>query len=351
MKFYKDENYNFIEIFNEKNGTLVRSNILNNSGHETAATPFKRTMPELIDIGIMGHCNNKLTCRKFGVDCYQGYENDEDMPIEKYVYILNQIKESTFQVALGGRGDPNKHPQFEEILKVTKKYGIIPNITTSGYDITNYEIDLISKYCGAVAVSFYSKINKENMLESNPHTIEIINKLCKNNITNIHYVVSNDSIDDLIFRLKMNLFPEGINGIILLLYKNVGLGRKEKVLNDETKIKTLFDCIKNYKKSKIGFDSCFSIYVNKYISDVIDKASIIPCEAGRFSCYIDSNLKMYPCSFIKNCNFSVDLKKRSIYEGWFSKEFELFAKLNCKNIFECPLKLNLINKKQEKNLC
>ena len=51
MIYYKDDKYGFFEIFNEKNGTLIRSDI-------DGVDPTCRSFPELLDIGIMGHCVN-----------------------------------------------------------------------------------------------------------------------------------------------------------------------------------------------------------------------------------------------------------------------------------------------------
>ena len=57
--------------------------------------------------------------------------------------------------------------------------GIVPNLTTSGIDMSDVEIELMKKYCGAVAISMYSKVINDNgkFSESNPKTIEAINKL------------------------------------------------------------------------------------------------------------------------------------------------------------------------------
>ena len=56
---------------------------------------------------------------------------------------MKQATGKTFQIALGGAGDPNKHPQFEEILKSCRAYKIVPNITTSGFLMKDNEIELI----------------------------------------------------------------------------------------------------------------------------------------------------------------------------------------------------------------
>lgn len=51
MIIYKDEVFGFFEIFNEENGTLFRSDI-------NGVDPVMRSFPELLDVGIMGHCKS-----------------------------------------------------------------------------------------------------------------------------------------------------------------------------------------------------------------------------------------------------------------------------------------------------
>ena len=76
--------------------------------------------------------------------------------------------------------------------------------------------------------------------------------------TNIHYVLGNNSIDEAIERLKNNDFPKGINAVIFLLHKPVGLGSEENVLKyDDPKVAEFFNVVDTYKFDfKIGFDSC-----------------------------------------------------------------------------------------------
>lgn len=348
MKVYKDKLFNFTEFFNEKNGILIRTNILDEKGNETSKEPYMRSFPELIDIGIMGKCHvNQKYCKNFGVDCYQANNVHEDMNFENYKKIIDQCKYKTFQVALGGRGDPNKHKDFGKILKYTYDNGIVPNLTTTGILLSDLEIKLMKKYCGAVAVSLYSKIVTKDGVskESNAQSIEAINKLISNGIiTNIHYVISKDTIDDIIFRLENNLFPNGINAIIFLLYKPVGLANADKMINiNDNKFMKFLNIINDKKYNfKIGFDTCFSPIIISKLENV-NKSSIDFCEAARFSCYISPNMIMYPCSFIQNSNFGIDLKDSNIEQAWFSLKFKKF-KSNNENNFEgsCPCGLNVI---------
>ncbi|MBQ7617688.1 MAG: hypothetical protein IJS50_02325, partial [Desulfovibrio sp.] len=46
---------NFYSFFDEKNGTYIRTGILDGV-HDTGEDPFMASFPELLDVGIMGHC-------------------------------------------------------------------------------------------------------------------------------------------------------------------------------------------------------------------------------------------------------------------------------------------------------
>lgn len=322
MRIYKDPILNFLEFFNEANGVLIRTNIIDENGKETTQVPNFRSYPELIDIGIMGNCLSGNICKKFGVDCYQGNIQRENMEFSIFRKIIEQSKGKTFQVALGGKGDPNKYEFFKEALEVCAENGIIPNLTTSGVNLLDEEVLLMKKYCGAVAVSWYSKLifNNGKYCESNQISSLAVDKLLSNNVrTNIHFVVNNENIDELIIRLKYNLFPQNINALILLLYKAVGNGMKEKCINyDDPRIDELFNIIKESKTNfKIGFDTCFTPLVRKKMSSIAEE-SLDYCESGRFSCYISSDYKLYSCSFLQEFTLGINLSHISIQDAWLN---------------------------------
>lgn len=294
-KLYIDRRYQFYELFNTDNGTLVRSNIWG-----TDKNPFRRSFPELIDVGIMGSClaGKSGICAKAGIDCYQRGATSlrRDMNLQDYEWIVKQSRGKVFQIALGGAGDPNKHESFEQILKVTRDNDIVPNLTTSGYQLTDDEIGLIKQYCGAVAVSYYSKLIGEN--EGNETTIKSIERLSAVGcITNVHYVVSNDSIEEAIVRLEKNMFPDNINAVIFLLYKPVGLGSVNKIVRNDVYFRRFIEVATSKSHPfKVGFDTCFTPALINYGTN-IDFSSVDACEAARFSMYIDSELNAFPCSF------------------------------------------------------
>ena len=324
MIIYKDCQYLFFEYFNPNNGFLLRTESL-----KDGKNPLMRSFPELLDVGIMGHCqsSNLDICKKAGVDCYQmGKKSPQkNMSLDNYCKIVDESSGKVFQISLGGAGDPNKHECFEEILKYTRKKNIVPNYTTSGYNLTDDEISITKENCGAVAVSFYSKL--VNGRESNKQTIQALNNFLEAGCrTNIHYVVSNESIDEIIFRIENNLFPSEISAIVLLLYKPSGFGIIEKTLSYHSeKMRKLISLVESIRHPyEIGFDTCFTPALLKY-SKKIDFASIDFCEAARFSMYIDCEMNAFPCSF-DSCNkeYIFPMKDKKIIEAWNSDQFSTF---------------------------
>lgn len=364
MIYYRDNRFGFVELFNDLTGTLIRSNILDN-GSETDQLPPMRSFPELIDIGIMGSCRAGRTglCRNAGVDCYQrGMSSiEKDMDLADYSAIVKQCKGRVFQIALGGAGDPNKHKSFADILRITRENRIVPNYTTSGYALTDKEIELTKKYCGAVAVSYYSKLDKCGN-EDNISTIAAIERFIKAGcITNVHYVLSKRSIKEAIYRVKNNIFPKGINAVVFLLYKPIGLASQENVIEcgDPDYLELLRLVVSADSSWRYGFDTCQSPAIYKFAPGVAVE-SIEFCEAARFSMYINSKCIAFPCSFgIEDDTFSVDLKQHTIQEAWESENFAKFRKRqaevcpNCDSDVcrSCGLGLEIKLCGKTKNIC
>ena len=355
-KIKKDKN--FVSFFNQATGFYFRTGILED-GKDTGIDPFMASFPELLDVGIMGHCIHGKTglCQKAGIGCYQDglHSNNPNMSIEDFKKIAEQCKGKTFQFALGGCGDPDQHEHFEEILKVCKENDIVPNFTTSGFGMTKALAKLCKQYCGAVAVSWYRS----------PYTIKAINLLLAEGVkTNIHYVLSKstltealqhlqrDELNGSIDRDKLNStdgtsskyaievgtcdlaqsyshnslqFPKGINAVIFLLHKPVGLGTNEDMITKDNKDFFNFLHLVNEGEFpyKIGFDSCtVPALINL---DKVEPNCLDTCEGARWSAYITSDMKLLPCSFDNQAQrWAVDLAKNTIAEAWDSDTFEDF---------------------------
>lgn len=313
--------------------------------------PFVLDYPSLIDVGIMGTCQNKCEF------CYQGDKQQDHMTIENFKRLINDLKQYTNQCALGGRGNPNKHPNFKEIIDICVDNNVVPNYTTSGIDLTDEEVE-ISKKCGAVAVSMHGK----------DYTWRAI-KMFQNAgiMTNIHLVFSSKSYDtacDLLLGLDPwngNVDLNNLHAIIFLLFKPQGRGKNLIdwipsndmlktfcnllihyksifILNENTKEKVLLPTF-NFN---VGADSCLINKVkqlNIKLSDKQDQA-IDTCEGARMSCYISPDMKITPCSFGDHDIHGVSILDKSFKEVWDNgSEFIRFRNILKDNPASCPFEL------------
>ncbi len=315
-----DKKNNFKAMFDSKTGFYMRTGVIEN-GVDTGVDPFMTEFPELLDIGIMGSCEHGRSglCVSAGVECYQNGLNvcAPNMTLDNFKKIADQCKGRTFQFALGGRGDPDRHEHFSEILEYCSQCGIVPNFTSSGLGFTEETAKLCKAYCGAVAISWYRQ----------RHTRRAIEMLLKEGVkTNIHYVLGNNSIDEAIQCLEENRFPKGINAVIFLLHKPVGQGSAENVLDyNDSRVKHFFELIDNKSFDfKIGFDSCTVPALVNYTSK-LNPDSFDTCEGGRWSAYITPDMMMLPCSFDnQELKWAYDISDDTIENAWNSPQFEDF---------------------------
>lgn len=300
IKNHKDEHY--YSLFNKETGLFIRCE------HKGYSEPFwSKSGPELIDISITNWCDKNCSF------CYRESNiNGKIMEVKEFEEILRQAREiGVFQIALGG-GNPNQHPEFTEILRLSReKYGIVPSYTTNGRGLTKEIIDATKKYCGAVAISMYPPYDEFK---------KSIDMLVNNRIkTNIHFMLSSETIDIAIELLNNKISEfKGINSIIFLNYKPVGKHADNKlILSKNDRYIELFKIIdKNKFPFKIGFDSCSISGVLKHMN--IDCKYIEPCESARFSAFISEDMKLYPCSFMVESFEGSNLREGSIKDFWLN---------------------------------
>ena len=324
MRFYVDHDNHFTEIFNQDTGVYIRSDQMDANGKSLHRDPFMRNFPSLIDIGIMGHC---VCAEKCNVDCYQRAIDRKggNMALSDYLNIMRQCDGRVFEVALGGAGDPDTHENFEDIMRITRGFNVVPNFTTSGIAFNQRKAEICKEMAGAVAVSEHNA----------DYTREAVNLLLRNGVkTNIHYVLSSESIEQAVDRLNSGYYND-VNAVVFLLYKPVGLGRHGKMLwVGDPRLKTFFEAVENHKYThKVGFDSCMAPAIVNF-AKTIDMDSVDFCEAARFSMYIDAQMNAMPCSFAnQNTDWHINLRDKTIEDAWCS---DLFEKFRFSLKYSCP---------------
>ena len=329
QKHYHTDAYEV--FFNTKTGLEVCRGI---NDHPD---PFKTDLPLLLDIGIMGTCENRCSF------CYQGDGNEPNMRPSNFKKIIDQVKDHTNQVALGGRGDPNKHKYFADIVEYARDNDVVPSYTTSGINLTDKEIE-ISKMCGAVAVSDYGTSTTYKAVQ------RFINAGIK---TNIHLIFSYASFHKCTQILhgsnpwRKNFAPnseyfdvEKLNGVVLLLFKPQGRGVNcQGMIPQSHQIQIISSLLfKEQNTFRIGIDSCLANHAFRYGNVPEEqKIGIDSCEASRMSAYISPSMVMMPCSYA-DPKYGVQIsRKKKIIDIWNKSEpFKTFNRELEENEYCCP---------------
>jgi len=321
-KVVKDD---YVILFDTKTGQEVLSGINGNPD------PFVLDFPSMMDVGIMGHCKNNCEF------CYQGAKPQANMTLENFKRLVDEAKDETMQFALGGRGDPNLHKNFREIIEYCRENNIVPNYTTSGNGLTDEQVE-ISKMCGAVAVSAYDR----------EFTYDAIRKLMDAGIkTNIHFMFSKYSWHDIfnlligvdIWHGKVDL--DRLNAVIFLLFKPQGRAVNLKWEPLQCYYNWFIQYLRMANgrvKFKLGMDSCL---VNKV--QQVDKLTAVEevfmdtCEGGRMSMYVTPDMKLSPCSFGATNKWAYPLIN-SIKDVWDNGDaFQRFRGCLEKCPIQCPV--------------
>lgn len=288
IKIVKDgRNYH---IFNYGSGLSI------NIGDEN----LEFSSPKLLDVSITNYCSKN--CKY----CYKVSNNyGKHISLNDYELILNEAQKcGVEQIALGG-GNPNQHPYFIEILKMTNDYNIVVNYSTNGLGLSDEILFATQKYCGSIALSLHDDINSYK---------DIIHKIKQFDIClNLHVILSNSNMN--LIMDMLNHPPDWINKIDTIVFLNYKPFIKdvEECINKNDSLKELFDLIYKFRETNIGFDTCSISYLANYMS--VQKEFLEYCEAARYSAYISENLDVLPCSFYDKIN-AEKLYNKSLLDIW-----------------------------------
>ncbi|MEZ5417442.1 MAG: radical SAM protein [Vicinamibacterales bacterium] len=291
----------YTTVFNPHSGFFAR---IEDAGCDE---PFwSQHGPELLDVAITNWCDRGCAF------CYRkSDESGTHMSLLDYEEVIRQAASlHVFQVALGG-GNPNQHPDFPEILRLTReKYGIVPNYTTNGRGLTESVLDATAQYCGAVAVSAYAPY------EETAAAIEVLK--AKGISTNIHFILTSRSIHTAIDWLHSPpSFLEAADAIVFLNYKPVGRAVDDRLLlNKSPRLEEFFRLATAERRSfRVGFDTC-TITGLARLGDA-PAVSIEGCDAGRFSLFVSERMEVYPCSFMVEAGYpGIPLASTSLSAIW-----------------------------------
>ena len=227
--------------------------------------------------------------------CYKSNTpNGHFMSFDTFKKVFDKIPKTLQQIAFGVDAQCTSNPDIWKIMEYCRERGVIPNVTVA--DISDDTADRLASLCGAVAVSRYADKN---------YCYDSIKKLSDRgmNQVNMHIMISKETLSMAYETLNDILNKEerlsGLNAIVFLSLKKKGRGVGHTQLSDEEFSRLTHFCLDN--GISFGFDSCSCIKFLKSIKNSEDEEKLTtvsePCESTRFSLYVDTHGKMYPCSF------------------------------------------------------
>lgn len=128
---------------------------------------FKRVYVE-----ITNKCNKSCTF------CVSSKRNLNQMSVDNFKYVINQVKPYTDYIYLHVLGEPLIHSEFDKILRICDDMNVNVNITTNGTLLKKrLNIILNHKCVRQINISLHSMLKDDNYLEDILYSVEqILNK-------------------------------------------------------------------------------------------------------------------------------------------------------------------------------
>jgi hypothetical protein len=312
---------------------------------------FSPVGPVLLDVeAVTGWCPNAaVSCRS---TCYKSNTAapGKVMTLATLRQILDKLPRVTgvmpvCQIAYGITG-VKSNPEFLDMLRLTRSYGIVPNFTLTGMDLDDEFAEQAAKLVGAVAVSAYA--NDKNVCYNT------VRKFLDLGVkqTNIHLLFHQDNLDfvyEVLGDIESDPRLRGLNACILLGLKPRGRATKMRPLEQ-----VRFNDLVSYAmahKLPLGFDSCSASKFGKWVeqSDIseLEKTWLNtisePCESfGLFSAYINVDGMYFPCSFAEGegewrDDISVLDCNDFLSDIWFSDKVNAWREKSLENQRRCLL--------------
>lgn len=292
-KIFRSENYNF--IFDKETGFFARWG--KKKEDDPTWSPFG---PELADIEISTKCSgvDGIGVCKF---CYKSNTpKGEHMTFDTFKKLFKNLPKTVTQIAFGIGDVDGEHanPDMWSMFEYCRQNGVIPNVTVNGEHVSNEVADKLVAICGAVAVSVYDK-------EKSYNTIQKLTERGMSQV-NIHYMICKERLEGAYQLMQDRLTDPRLskmNAIVFLSLKPKGRAKHGNFTS--LTIEEFRGLVTKALDSKIaiGFDSCGA---SKFLEAVKDTPRydefyqmVEPCESTKFSLYISTEGKFFPCSFVE----------------------------------------------------
>lgn len=277
--------------------------------------------------------------------CYKSNTSGpgKNMSLATFNDIVSKFPKNLCQIAFGitslhANGD------WPEMVRACRRNGIVPNVTTSGADLSDDMLELITENMGACAVSCY-ETDPELCYRSIKRIYDYAAlKKGREFHVNMHLLFAPQNFDFVMKTLRdvRDGKVPGLRSVVLLRLKPCGNAAKlDAAIPYERYLEVIRFCLDN--GISYGFDSCSAKTVIKALHEIGRDDLVACCESCESSCasaYINVDGMYTSCSFVERRPDVITpvsvLDAKSFTEVWHSPEVERIRKatLECRN--SCP---------------
>jgi radical SAM protein with 4Fe4S-binding SPASM domain len=298
-----------VEAQNEPAGSINPQSII----HDTQSLP---PAPESVHLQINNVCN--LRCPS----CYVGLSEDDDgsLPLEIILSLIDEWAEmGVFQLALGG-GEPLMSPKFVPVVRHARKRGVVPNVTTNGWLITEELLEETAGSLGELRMSLNDAVglNKALIVEK----AALLRARCVRFGFNL--IVTRQNLDRL-SELLLWAVEQGAATINLIRPKpapgnNRWYRHNALTPEDSARLSAALPRLEHlFAKTNLTLDCAFSFLFHGWPVEKLRARGVAGCAMGERFATVKWNGDVYPCSHLRGAEFNAgNVRDKSFREIWRS---------------------------------
>lgn len=327
----------FWVIFNQKTGAKIRFSFETSNGapiekalpkalpaeseadlwnsYDEEKIAEKSHLPELVDVKITDFC--PFGCSYCYMDSTKKGQHGDYNALSTILCNLASI--GVFEVALGG-GEPTYHPEFREIVRDIRDFGMVPNFTTKNpFWLNDPQIcHAVEAYCGSFAFSITSEKDAIQILKK----LEIFEKTYNIGFDRMSFQVVLGTLSDTDLKYILKLACDHYIKTTMLGYKLTGRGKNFNPLPKNNLYKIFCELSTEEKLGGIGIDTIVAKEYEDELQLLGISDKLYSTEEGKHSMYIDGVLgRMGPSSYCEDEEM-VEVKEKD----WIGKIKEYFPK-------------------------
>lgn len=260
--------------------------------------------PQILQMEVTNVC--PLKCKQ----CYKSVSK-KYISIPLYNKIINECNDIGVKTIMLNGGEPLCHPDIDYFCLHAAEYNINTFCFTSGYNLTEKNIDSFNKSNTNVSISLNGSTETINSLsrdgyEYSLNALELLKSVNKIKY-GINWVARADNVYDFpnLVELALKKKASWINVI------------SNKIVNSELvsplgikEYSYLSKCITTYRRQiDINIETCFSLLL--VFMDVNRGETAKGCFAGRGVCFVDADGNYMPCSHLYYPE-----KRKSLLDYW-----------------------------------